>query len=58
MNQARMRRTKSIVRVVIAVASGACLLQVGGCISGILPVAVSYGQSALLSALLALLGVA
>ncbi|HNU46093.1 MAG TPA: hypothetical protein PKH26_12440 [Phycisphaerae bacterium] len=55
MSQARILRAKRWARVVMGLASGACLLQVGGCMSGILPVAVSYGQSLLLNAILALL---
>ena len=48
-----MRKTgKRMGRTLLLLASGACLVQVAGCLSGIAPVALSYLQSALLSGLL------
>ena len=48
-----MRKTgKRIGRTLLLIASGACLVQVAGCLSGIAPVVMSYLESALLSGLL------
>lgn len=48
-----MKRTgKRIGRALLLIASGACLVQVAGCLSGIAPVALSYLQATVLSGLL------
>jgi|GEM_PF-2953758 len=46
-----MYRSKRIRRAVALALTGGCLFQVVGCASGILPVVLSLGESALLSLL-------
>ena len=47
-----MRKHRKLGRFVILVVSGGCLLQVVGCVSGLLPVLGGFAESAALRGLL------
>ncbi|MHC4698386.1 MAG: hypothetical protein ACYTFA_16760 [Planctomycetota bacterium] len=46
-----MSKFRSLKRLAFVVVSGGCLVQVAGCASGLLPVALSFIESAVLSLL-------